>query len=92
MLYNQAISDIPDSRIIWYSYLPYYLYLGILTETSSVSINTRIRCPLAQRGTGKQTIFSINREFQQDFFLIKDNPNELYHIDFDGKSFQVARL
>lgn len=91
MLYNNRI-NVNDSRKILNSYCKYYLYLGIINNDKTIMVNSSIRLPESKhtKNSSAKTLFKVNKEFKQNYILIKDNIHEQYTINFDGKTFRIS--
>lgn len=91
MLSNKVL-DIPNGRHIHGLYSRYLEYLGLITKLKDIQVDIRIRRPNSQRKWGTKTIYSINKDFQQQYYLVGENVNERYTIKFDGRTFQSSRI
>jgi hypothetical protein len=72
--------------------LEYYIYLGLIFKVGSERINIRNIFPNSQVKTGKKTIYNINKDFIQNYFLIERSVYEKYKISINGELIQYSRI
>jgi len=91
MLFNNVIKDL-DAEYCFGLWRKYFEYLGLIEGGPKKKISLRKACPQSQIKWGTKTIFTLNENFKQDYYLIGENLDEQYTICFDGTTFQCSRL
>ena len=90
MLYNDSLGLLESRRFL--TKAAYFEYLGLITYKEQIPISSRFRLPLSRRIYSLKSIYELNKNFKQSYFLIGDTLDDKYKISYDGHSFSTTRL